>query len=441
MSQVSNYKKLALAYYGDDFTGSTDALEFLCRAGLKTRLYLKPPADLTPEIVEEFDAIGLAGRSRSMNLKEMETELVPAFNFLASLHPEQLHYKVCSTFDSSPETGSIGRALEIGKNITNASLVPLLVGAPILGRYCFMGNLFARMGIGSDGLVYRLDRHPSMSNHPVTPALESDLRLHLAKQTTLKTGLLSFLELARTDAATIWEDALNRGEEILLIDAFEQEQMTNIGTWLDAWAKNRLLFTVGSSGIEMALGQFWNQQGRFGPTHFWPTLHPCNQLLVVSGSCSPVTGSQIEYALLNGFDECCIEIECISKNGYEQMILADALKKLSTGNSLILHANGTRNKQNVVDSSSLGIFLGRLSRAIMEAHELPRVLIAGGDTSGLVALQLEIDALEMVAPLSPGAPVCKAISSNHHINGKEFVFKGGQLGTVDYFEKLRSQSF
>ena len=31
---------LLLAYYGDDFTGSTDALEFLTLAGIKTVLFL-----------------------------------------------------------------------------------------------------------------------------------------------------------------------------------------------------------------------------------------------------------------------------------------------------------------------------------------------------------------------------------------------------------------
>jgi len=31
---------LLLAYYGDDFTGSTDALEFLSRAGIKTVLFI-----------------------------------------------------------------------------------------------------------------------------------------------------------------------------------------------------------------------------------------------------------------------------------------------------------------------------------------------------------------------------------------------------------------
>ncbi len=51
------------------------------------------------------------------------------------------------------------------------------------------------MGIGSNGKIFRLDRHPSMSKHPVTPADESDLRLHLSKQTSKKTGLIDILQV------------------------------------------------------------------------------------------------------------------------------------------------------------------------------------------------------------------------------------------------------
>ena len=40
-----------LAYYGDDFTGSTDALEVLAFAGMRTALLLKPP---TPEVLARF---------------------------------------------------------------------------------------------------------------------------------------------------------------------------------------------------------------------------------------------------------------------------------------------------------------------------------------------------------------------------------------------------
>jgi 3-oxoisoapionate kinase len=34
---------ILLAFYGDDFTGSTDALEFICRAGAKAMLFIDPP--------------------------------------------------------------------------------------------------------------------------------------------------------------------------------------------------------------------------------------------------------------------------------------------------------------------------------------------------------------------------------------------------------------
>ncbi|HYH56179.1 MAG TPA: four-carbon acid sugar kinase family protein, partial [Anseongella sp.] len=35
--------RLMLAFYGDDFTGSTDALEFLNRAGARSVLFIEPP--------------------------------------------------------------------------------------------------------------------------------------------------------------------------------------------------------------------------------------------------------------------------------------------------------------------------------------------------------------------------------------------------------------
>ena len=52
---------IRLAFYGDDFTGSTDALEVLAFAGMQTALLLKPP---TPEVLAHFpklDAVGVAG--------------------------------------------------------------------------------------------------------------------------------------------------------------------------------------------------------------------------------------------------------------------------------------------------------------------------------------------------------------------------------------------
>ncbi|WP_164853874.1 four-carbon acid sugar kinase family protein, partial [Paraburkholderia kirstenboschensis] len=55
---------LLLAYYGDDFTGSTDAMEAMTAAGVPTVLCLDTP---TPDLLTRFPdmrCVGLAGSSR-----------------------------------------------------------------------------------------------------------------------------------------------------------------------------------------------------------------------------------------------------------------------------------------------------------------------------------------------------------------------------------------
>ncbi len=59
--------------------------------------------------------------------------------------------------------------------------------------------------------------------------------------------------------------------------------------------------------------------------------------------------------------------------------------------------------------------------------------MAGGDTSSYAARAMEIEAVEMIAPVMVGAPLCKAHSTNKNINGLEVNFKGGQVGSEEYF--------
>src|SRR5439155_21327656 len=131
--------------------------------------------------VSTTQRFGVAGMTRSMRPEEMERILRPAFQSLRESGTPIIHYKVCSSFDSSPNVGSIGRVIDLGIEIFNSRCVPVLVGGPALGRYCVFGNLFARCGEECE--AFRLDRHPSMSHHPATPMNEADLRLHLARQT------------------------------------------------------------------------------------------------------------------------------------------------------------------------------------------------------------------------------------------------------------------
>ena len=73
----------------------------------------------------------------------MSANLPAIFRTLQQFGAPVTHYKVCSTFDSSPDTGSIGRAMEIGRDVFAPAFVPIVVGAPHLRRYVVFGNLFA----------------------------------------------------------------------------------------------------------------------------------------------------------------------------------------------------------------------------------------------------------------------------------------------------------
>jgi len=459
---MAEYKNIFLAFYGDDFTGSTDALEFLSRAGVRTILFLDDPM---PEKIERFgylDAVGMAGMTRAMIPDEMSKTLSQAFSVLNELNPRHVHYKVCSTFDSSPEIGNIGTAIETGTRIFQNEFTPVLVAAPNLGRYSAFGNLYARMGIGSQGAIYRLDRHPSMCAHPITPAFESDLRLHLLEQTSQPMGLIDLEDIVRPTSEIIAKlnTEIAEGKEIVFFDAMYEDQMTTIGEVLDQKAGEMSpLFSVGSSGIEKALGDFWTKQKIFSPRNQWEQLSECKPMLVLSGSVSPITASQIEWAVKNGFEE--IEVDAqLMENEDSEFFISEYQKKiisgLQKGKSVILHTSkGPKDPRiqkikSILDKKGwdeqtkriqtakiFGKVLGQSARMALEKFPVKRLVIAGGDTSSFVARELGIEAVEMIAPLFLGAPLCCAYASGSPVDRIEVNLKGGQVGDATYFGALQ----
>ncbi len=429
---MATNKKILLAFYGDDFTGSTDALEFICRAGAKAVLFIEPPTSEQLEKYPDIDVFGVAGKTRSLPPNEMQTILLDAFTKMKATGAKHIHYKVCSTFDSSPTIGSIGKAIDCGAAIFRNKVIPVLGGMPALGRFCVFGNLFAKMGIGSAGKIYRLDRHPSMSKHPITPADESDLRLHLGKQTNRKIGLIDIMQLKNL------AEEITTVEGVVLIDALNETHLEKAGEWIDKQAnENETQFSVGGSSVEMALGKYWNKQRKLKQVEEWKKIDITTPLLVVSGSCSPVTKEQIKYAVANGFVEIPLEMKTTQGehgNGFSIEVDMDkVVSALREKKSVIVH---TGNIQEISQSESaykLGTALGTIAKAAAEQSLVKRIIIAGGDTSSYAARAMEIEAVTMIAAFGFGAPLCKAISSNKSIDGLEVNFKGGQVGSENYF--------
>lgn len=433
---------ILLAFYGDDFTGSTDALEFITRAGAKAVLFTEVPTAEQLAAIPGLQVYGVAGKTRSLSPDEMEKTLLPAFEQMKLIGARHVHYKICSTFDSSATTGSIGKAIDCGVTVFKNQFTPVLGGMPALGRYCLFGNLFAKMGIGSDGAVYRLDRHPSMRVHPVTPATESDLTKILAGQTTKKTGLVDILKITGSmgDINLAVEKLISEQNTVLVYDAMKNEDLVSFASHLDAMATDSKMpvFSVGSSGIEMGLGTHWIRDGYFSPVKQWAPVSKASPLLVVSGSCSPVTTTQINHAKANGFEEVILDTEKICNDGtLDGSQLAGIIGKLQQQQHLIVHT-GSKQAQHL-SSEKLGTALGTIAKKAVMKAGVKRILVAGGDTSSYAARAMEIDAVEMLAPLVTGAPLCKVHSRNAAMQGLEVNFKGGQVGGKEYFLKVSGE--
>ncbi|HWH48826.1 MAG TPA: four-carbon acid sugar kinase family protein [Burkholderiales bacterium] len=445
---------LLLAFYGDDFTGSTDAMEALALSGLRTVLFLSPP---TPEFLHQkfptLRCIGVAGTSRAMSPAEMDAQLEPVLRELWSLGAPLTHYKVCSTFDSAPEVGSIGHVADMVRRALPAGrTMSVLAGAPPLRRYTVFGNHFA--AAGDD--VFRLDRHPTMSRHPVTPMHEADLRVHLSRQTQADIGLMSLPDLAGDEVSVDANHArkLQSKPDLLLYDCADDQNMRTVGRLIWKQAQNAQHFAIGSSGVEYALAAHWRASGvipaaraRFAP------VAPVKQLLVVSGSASPMTAAQIQWAAGHGFD--CLraptEELCRPQAGDSTVknLLERALASLSTGKSVVLYTaagpddpsiRATREALAAASGNSaklLGGALGRIARDLLVRTGLKRVVVAGGDTSSYATQELGLYGLEMLAELTPGAPLCRGYSKDPKFDGLEIALKGGQMGKADYFGLAR----
>ena len=119
-------------------------MESLARLGIRTILFVEPPGPEQLRRFEGIQAVGVAGVSRSLPTAQMDAELLPVFKRFRELNAPVFHYKVCSTFDSSPEIGSIGHAIDLGQETFASPFVPLLVGVPELWRYCVFGTIRAR---------------------------------------------------------------------------------------------------------------------------------------------------------------------------------------------------------------------------------------------------------------------------------------------------------
>jgi uncharacterized protein YgbK (DUF1537 family) len=414
-----------------------------------------------------LDAIGIAGASRTLSPAEMDQQLPRAFQTLSAAGARIIHYKTCSTFDSSPSVGSIGHAIQIGRRIIPGRFIPIVVGQPNLGRYCVFGTLFAA---GPDGVVDRLDRHPVMRCHPSTPMDEADLRRHLARQGIEKIARFDWLayQSGAAAAAERLDRELERQPDAILFDVLNEDHLRLIGRLVWSIAqRDGPIFAVGSTGLEQALLAGWRMDQpisgeRVPLTAPKPVVpkpvapKPVDRTFIISGSCSQVTAAQIDAASNAGFSLLEIDparlVDAQNRGQYLDTLTDLCVARLDAGMSVLVHSSrGLEDPRNMALDRyvtcvmmdrrdalrQLAVGCGNLLARVLERVSLKRIGIAGGDTSSIAIQKLAINALSFSYSLSPGVAVCRAHAPGYRLDGLEIMLKGGQMGGSDIFAALK----
>lgn len=424
-------KSLSYLFCGDDFTGASDTLATLARAGLKSRLFLSASGLEKCRDLSDLDAAGLATANRAMAPEVIAEQMAGMGRLILEFGPRVFHYKVCSTFDSSAEIGSIGAAVNALEKVIPRANTMILGGQPSLGRYCAFSHLFAAGP--PKGEVFRLDTHPTMACHPVTPMADADIRQVLANQGLEGVQGIHWPEYAKGfDHVLETVRAVHADGGIPLFDALVQAEIDLLGSIMTARDGQPVMWVGASSVAQAYTSALSKSRSRVAPRQ----QHiPDKPVFVLAGSRSQATAAQVEHA--RGFTRVEISPGDIEqdRDGVLDLTVVACLEVLGRGCHVLAVVSGEMDHS--LGRDEIAGFTASLTAKIALSGSIGRLGIAGGDTSSLALQRLGVESLSYLADIEPGICLCRLHAPDiPGLDCMEVALKGGQMGSPDFFEKL-----
>ncbi|MDH1673643.1 3-oxo-tetronate kinase [Comamonas aquatica] len=419
---MSSISRLKIGCIADDFTGATDLANNLVRAGMRVVQTIGVPQ---APLDTEADAVVVALKSRTIPATEAIAQSLDALRWLQAQGAQQLYFKYCSTFDSTP-AGNIGPVTEALMDALGCDFTIATPAFPDNKRTVFKGYLFA-----GDVLL----NESGMQNHPLTPMTDPNLVRVLQAQCQRKVGLIDHSVVAQGEAAIRARIATLKAEGvgIAIVDAVSNADLLRMGPALSDMA----LVTAGS-GVAIAL------PANFGLQHTdqAAALPAASGLqAVVSGSCSVATNQQVLHFIQSGRPALAIDpLRIAAGQDVRAEALAWAQDKIAHGPVLIYSTAepaavksiqgqlGVKQAGAMVEQTIAGIARGLVELGVRQ------LVVAGGETSGACVQALEIEQMRIGGQIDPGVPWCHAASPAAP-QGLHITLKSGNFGTPDFFSK------
>ena len=419
---MSSPARLKIGCIADDFTGATDLANNLVRAGMRVVQTIGVPQ---APLDTEADAVVVALKSRTIPASEAIAQSLDALHWLQAQGAQQIYFKYCSTFDSTP-AGNIGPVTEALMDALGCDFTIATPAFPDNKRTVFKGYLFA-----GDVLL----NESGMQNHPLTPMTDPNLVRVLQAQCQRKVGLIDHSVVAQGEAAIRARIATLKAEGvgIAIVDAVSNADLLRMGPALSDMA----LVTAGS-GVAIALPANFGLQ----PTDQAAALPAASGLqAVVSGSCSVATNQQVLHFIQSGRPALAIDpLRIAAGQDVRAEALAWAQDKIAHGPVLIYSTAEPAAVKAI--QSQLGVeqagamveqTIAGIARSLVELG-VRQLVVAGGETSGACVQALEIEQMRIGGQIDPGVPWCHAASPAAR-QGLHITLKSGNFGTPDFFTK------
>lgn len=406
-------KRILLGCVADDFTGASDAASFIAKSGIPTVLFNGMPPD---GAMPDGGAAVIALKSRSIEPDRAVAQSRQALQWLRAHGARQLYIKYCSTFDCTPQ-GNIGPVCDDALEQLGLNYTLLCPSLPVNGRTVRSGSLYV------DG-VPLAETH--MRRHPLNPMWASGIPALMEPQSkypclVLGGDLLAGPEAGIRAAVDVFSQAHDR---FYLIPDYETDAQ---GERIVELFGGELLLTGGS-----ALAGLLAQRAAAGQEAFSGGALPAGvkgRALLLAGSCSAATRRQIRaYAAGGGRS---IPIDPARLRGGELdagSVWAQVEKESSP--VLVYTTEKGGGTEDAGDAARLEAFMARLARLACNGG-FTRIIVAGGETSGVVAQELGFGAFHIGTSVAPGVPVLAPVQSPEF----RLILKSGNFGDDLFFEK------
>ena len=410
---------MLLGAIADDFTGASDLANTLAKGGMATTQFVgvgRGPAGL------DCEAGVVALKTRTIPVQQAVKQSLGAAQWLLAQGCEQILFKYCSTFDSTPH-GNIGPVAEALLELVGGKLAVVCPAFPATGRRLFMGHLFVGEKLLSES---------GMEKHPLTPMIDPDIRRWLRRQTQGEVGLVTLdtIRNGKTAIAQAFETEQKNGHRLVVTDAVADEDLLVLG---EALAGHRLV--TGGSGIALGLPENFRRAGKLaGKTGVRAVA--AGPAIVLCGSCSATSLRQVASylekhpglaldpaALMDG--EMTIEkaLDWIGRQEGAAPII------YSTADTETVSRAQQRHGRDEVAGAIEQFFAGLAERLVDGG--IRRLVVGGGETSGAVVEALGVASLGIGPEIDPGVPALMA----ERDGTLGLALKSGNFGADDFFEK------